>query len=58
MTNYCSQTEQIAYVKRIRDFEGKLRKIKDEMILNNEREESRIFAFERKKGRRRKSSQS
>ena len=27
-TNDCSQTEQIAYVKRIRDFEGKFRKIK------------------------------
>ena len=51
MTNYCSQTEQIAYVKRIHDFEGKLRKIKDVMILNNEREESRIFAFERNKER-------
>ena len=25
-TNDCSQTEKIAYVKRIRDFEGKLRK--------------------------------
>ena len=51
MTNYCSQTEQIEYVKRIRDFEGELRKIKDVMILNNEREESQIFAFERKKRR-------
>ena len=39
-TNDCSQTEQIVYVKRIRDLEGMLRKIKEEMILNNEREES------------------
>ena len=48
-TNDCSQTEQIAYVKRICDLEGKLRKVKEEMILNNEREESRTFAFEREK---------
>ena len=53
-TNDCSQTAQIVYVKRIRDFEGKLGKIKEVTILNSEREESRNFAFERGKRKMKK----